>query len=105
MSFTGNEEHDISLQEASDMTARYRDNQSEAYFIKAEYFGREAIESILSQENCVGIRIYYGLDENNVQRIILVGVTADENDICNGILAERGTTCPPRCSDTNMLNS
>ena len=101
MSFTGTENHEISLQEASTMTKRYRDSQTEGGYIKAEYFGQEAIKAILQQENCVGIRIYYALDENMVKKLVLVGVDQNENDLYNGLLAERGLVCPPICPANN----
>lgn len=105
MSFTGQENHEISLQEASAMTKRYRDSQTEEMYIKAEYFGKEAIQSILQQKDCVGIRIYYALDENMVKKMVLVGVDQNENDLYNGILAEKGFTSPPLALNSNPLNS
>lgn len=106
MSFTGQENHEISLQEASAMTKRYRESQTEEMYIKAEYFGKEAIQSILQQKEYVGIRIYYALDENMVNKMVLVGVDQNENDLYNGVLAERGFVCPPACSTNNSpLNS
>jgi hypothetical protein len=106
MSFTGHENHAISLQEASAMTKRFRDNQTSATYIKAEYFGRDAIEAILNQENCVGIRAYYAIDENMVNKLVLVGVDASENDLFNGVLAEKGFVCPPTCStNASPLNA
>lgn len=105
MSFTGQENHEISLQEASEMTKRYRDSQTTEGYIKAEYFGQEAIKAILKQENCVGIRIYYALDENMVKKLVLVGVDQNENDLYNGVLAEKGLTSPPHVISSNPLNS
>lgn len=105
MSFTGNEDHDISLPDAAELTARYRDNQTSESYIKAEYFGRNAIEAILAQDDCVGIRIYYGLDADMVKKLVLVGADADENDLYNGVLAERGFTEPPYTPSNNALNS
>ena len=101
MSFTGQENHEISLQEASKMTKRYRDNQQTEGYIKSEYFGQEAIKAILQQENCVGIRIYYALDENMVKKMVLVGVDQNENDLFYGVLAEKGLVCPPSCPANN----
>jgi hypothetical protein len=51
----------------------------------------------------VGIRIYHGIDDNNKACLILVGVDADENDLYNGYIAERGVSCPPYCGSGSPL--
>lgn len=104
MTFTGNENHDIPLSEASAWTKNYRDVNPPDVVI-GHYFGKAAIISILSQTNCVGMRIYYALDDNGVKQLILVGVDASGNDLYNGLLAERSYNCPPQCSTANPLNS
>jgi hypothetical protein len=101
MSFTGNEDHRITLQEASDWTSNYR-----AEFpndIKAHFFGKSTIKSILDQTNCVGIRIYYALDDSGAKHLVIVGADADQNDLYNGVLAERALPCPPFCGSGSPL--
>lgn len=100
----GHEDHSISLNDAAEMTARYRAQMTPGQ-INGGFFGRDALEAILNQENCIGIRYYYGLDENNKQVMVLVGVNTEENDIVHGELAERSIICPPHCSESNALNS
>lgn len=104
MSFTGNEDHSISLNDAAKLTKRYRDSVPTGSTI-AHFFGKDAIQAILNQENCVGIRIYYGLNADDVKQLVAVGVTADENDMFNGLLAEKSFLCPAQCSTNNPLNS
>jgi hypothetical protein len=104
MAFTGREEHSISLEDAARLTKRYRDS-APAEAIKGGFFGKEAFLEILDQEDCVGIRYYYGLDANNTKVLVLVGVKENEDDIDNGILKEAAQLCPPRCSKINPLNS
>lgn len=104
MTVTGNENHGITLAEASAMTKRYRDSVSATATI-AHLFGEGAIQSILDQEGCKGIRIYYGLNEENEKQLIITGVDANGNDLYNGILAERSYTCPSVCSSANPLNT
>lgn len=104
MTFTGNEDHEITLTAASAMTKNYRDTISTGDTI-AHYLGRDAIEGILDQSDCVGIRIYYGLDSEGVKQLIFVGVLANGNDIYTGQLAERTIRCPQECSSANPLNS
>jgi len=104
MNFTGNELHDITLSEASAMTKRFRDTVTSGQTI-AHYFGAEAINQILDQTGAVGIRIYYGLNENNQKQLIITGVGSDGNDLYLGKLAERSVTCPIDCSSANPLNT
>lgn len=100
---TGLEDHSITLAEASAWTAAFRAAHPNA--IKANAFGGKAISDILAQTGCVGIRIYYSLDTNNVQQLIVVGVDSDGNDLYEGLLAERSMPCPPYCSTANPLNT
>lgn len=95
MSFTGNEDHDISLDDAKKWTANYRSANPGA--IKAHFFGKQAIQDILNQTNCVGIRIYYANDDRGNKHLVIVGADASENDLYNGKLAEKSMPCPPYC--------
>lgn len=104
MAFTGREEHGITLADAAEMTARFR-NTIEPRSIIGGFFGAVAIRRILDQGGCVGIRYYYGLNNESVPVLILVGVDADENDIADGELAEISLLCPNNCSALNDLNS
>lgn len=104
MSFTGNENHDIPLSTASQWTKNYREASGSGATL-AHFFGKAAIQAILNQPNCVGIRMYYALDPDGKKQLILVGTDAAENDLVNGLLAERSTACPPICSNSNPLNS
>ena len=110
MAFTGNEHHDISFEDAGVMTKRYRDKMSTnppSSWLKGGFFGRAAIETLLAQENCVGIRYYYGLDENNIQVLVLVGTDSDEDDLVgkDNQCMEMSVPCPDRCGTNNILNS
>ncbi len=104
MSFTGREDHSISLATAAAWTENFR-RTIEPTDIKGHFFGKDAIQAILNQSTCVGIRIYYALDENSAKHLIVVGVSADERDLYNGLLAERSIPCPPFCGGDNPLNS
>ena len=103
MAFTGSEDHSISLQEASQLTANYRSQAGDGAVL-ASFFGKQTIQKILDQEDCVGIRIYYGL-ENSTPVLVLVGAKANEDDIISGELAQTGVQCPPVCGSANDLNS
>ena len=102
--FTGKEDHQISLSDASSMTKTYRQSVSDGSR-KGGFFGKDAIESILAQEGCVGIRYYHGINSDSQPVIILVGAEANENDLHTGELCEFAEPCPTRCSENNPLNS
>ncbi len=104
MSFTGNEDHSISLTEAAHLTENYRNTVSTGATI-AHFFGRDALQAILDQTDCVGIRIYYGLKDDGEKQLVITGVNAAGNDLYNGLLAERSAVCPTTCSASNPLNS
>lgn len=103
MSFTGNEPHEITLAEAAALTANHRTNHPNE--ILGLFFGKTAILEILNQENCVGIRAYYGEDNQGANKLVIVGVDANKNDLINGKIADYGIPCPQRCSNSNSLNS
>lgn len=104
MAFTGDEDHSITLQEAAELTRLYRENAGSGAILGG-FFGKTALQNILNQEGCVGIRYYYGLDSEGVSHPVLVGTDAQENDLVDGLLAERDGPCPPICGDANPLNS
>ena len=104
MSFNGTEGSFVTLREASDWTANYRATISSGDII-AHFFGADKIKDILDQTDCVGIRIYYGIDEYGKKNLILVGAKANEDDMTTGLILERSQLCPPKCSSLNDLNS
>ena len=52
----------------------------------------------------MGLRYYYGTDPRGQPALILVGVTADNEDLWQGVLAEEAWPCPPFCATDNPLN-
>ncbi|MCE3227891.1 MAG: hypothetical protein K0S32_2442 [Bacteroidetes bacterium] len=101
MALSGSEDHSISLQDAEEMTANYRSEFPND--IKAHYFGKSAIKDIIDQTDCIGIRIYYALDNEGAKHLVIVGVKDDESDMTDGHLAERGFPCPPYCPNGSTL--
>ena len=97
-------DHQIALQAAAQLTAEYRAKKSPDQ-PKGGFFGKAAIHAILNQENCIGLRFYFGANENGKRVLCLMGVDAVGKDMVNGILAEKSVWCPPWCGDFNRLNS
>lgn len=102
MAFDGTEGEEISLNSASAMTAEYRRNNQNGTL--AHFFGRDIINRILEQEGCMGIRLYYGADEDGNQQIVMVGADGNENDMTD-LVADLSHPCPNACSNSNELNS
>ena len=81
--------HDISLDEAKILTQKYKSSVP-AGSIRANRFGEEALDAILSQTGCVGLRIYYGITASSAPTLVIVGVDSNGGDLTKGKLAEYG---------------
>ncbi len=101
--FTGNEDQQITLTEASDLNRNYR--TSNPGQTQGHYFSRRTLEAILAQDGCVGVRVYYALDNNGGKELTIVGVESNENDLYNGFIGDRTYKNPPHSGVTNPLNS
>lgn len=99
--YDGSEGAAIELSTAAQWTKNYREKISsenhEGQKIKAHFFGRKILQEILDQEGCMGIRMYHANDDNGQKQIILVGATADGEDMVEGTIADKSTFCPPDC--------
>lgn len=102
MAFDGTEGSEITLSEGATLTAEYRRLNSGA--TKAHFIGKDLINDILAQSECMGIRIYYGIDENGDKQLVIVGADGNEDDILD-IIADKSKPCPSYCGSTNDLNS
>jgi len=71
---------DITLDEAKKWTKNFRDKHPEPNEIKAHMFGKNIIHKILNQHHCVGMRIYYAIDDQAQKHLLLVGVDKEGND-------------------------
>ena len=103
--FTGNEDHGITFEAASTLTKRYRELNPTS--IKGGFFGKAAIQTLLNQDGCVGIRIYLGLNKDEILKFVLVGVDEDENDLIGDDYncMEYSIPCPNQCGSADCLNS
>lgn len=102
----------LDLTIAKSWTANYRAKNPDE--IRAHFFGTEIIEQILAEAGCVGIRMYYALDENGEKKLLLVGVDADGNDLLplntNGgrsasegdIVGDYSFPCPTYCGGDGL---
>ena len=113
--------HSITLAQAVEMTKLYRSKKED--ILKPEYAGkniltfsesldREIIDNILAQADCQGIRVYFGMNPDLQQRVIIVGVNSNNEDILpdeadadvdEDNIAEDGNVCPPLCPPKSPL--
>lgn len=91
-------QHQISLQEAIDMTSRYQADIP-AGMVNSETFNKESVSALLSQPGCVSLRVYYGKQKDGTIHAILVGVDEQGADMIqpSNLLLEEGARCPPIC--------
>jgi hypothetical protein len=107
MSFSGNEGAFITLQDAAALTANYR-NSGMLNPVLGQFLGANKLQQLLRQPGCVGLRIYYATDgTTGAPKIVVVGVTSNENDILatNPLILDQSMPCPPTCGNSNSLNS
>ena len=76
--------------------------------VKGYYIGKEILQQILDQPNCVGIRFYNALNEAGCKTLVYVGIDESNNLLSEiisvndngeitrkeGIVADRSTTVP-----------
>jgi hypothetical protein len=99
------QDHRITLAEAIEMTAKYREGDSFTGDFGG-FFSRSALLAILEQSDCAGIRYYYGLNSDGKPVLVLVGATAENVDLYNGELCEMATPCPSFCDlDSPLRNN
>ncbi len=84
---TGREEHHIALSDAIRLTANVR-SVTGPDAVRSFFYGRRALDRILAQSSCVGIRAYYGLQPDGSPTFVLTGVTPDGADIVDGVLTQ-----------------
>jgi hypothetical protein len=118
--------HFISLAEAKKMTAEYRSKRKDLLDPKykdkdtkvlptCESFERSAIEALLKNPECKGLRIYYGIKNEDELHAIIVGYDGENKDILpssdaartegeEGEILDNGYRCPVVCPPSSDLN-
>jgi len=117
-------EHFIALDEAKQMTKKFRDqkdlivrdeHKGKHLIPHCESFDRAAFDDLLRREDCVGVRIYYGMKPDDLKvHAIIVGFDAEGRDILpvegavtdgiGGGIIENGLGCPTDCPPPSDLN-
>lgn len=78
----------VSLKEAKQFIENYNERYPDG--IKAYLVSKANVEKILSQEGCMGIKIYNGFDTaSNQNNLVLIGVDSEAHDMDKGAIIER----------------
>lgn len=104
MSFNGNEGEFVTLNDASRWTANYRNTIQPGDTI-AFAAGKEKLIELLTQDECLGARIYYAIKDDGEKNLVIVGVDANGDDMEDRLILDNLIQCPVNCSRNNHLNS
>lgn len=106
--------HQITLQEAIELTTRYRNNPVTNAPL-SETYDAASVRALLNQPGCRSFRLYLGRKPDERICTVLVAVDANGSDILppsglatntddEGILLEDAIQCPPICPPPSPLN-
>jgi hypothetical protein len=106
-------QHSISLEQAIELTTRFRTNRPEDMPI-CETFEKDSVRKMLQAYGAEKLRIYYGQKENGEICAVLVAADEAGNDIlpeqnkANGeddaLILEESYRCPYLCPPESPLN-
>ncbi|HLP13158.1 MAG TPA: hypothetical protein VK177_14570 [Flavobacteriales bacterium] len=95
MAVTGNEGGPISSTEAETWINAFKNANPGAVY--AHLFGKNKLANVLSQQGCMGIRIYHAIEPGTgAKKVIIYGVDQNGDGLTNYIL-EYSVGCPPNC--------
>ncbi|MFL5740655.1 MAG: hypothetical protein ACJ75B_10590 [Flavisolibacter sp.] len=131
-------QNSITLDQAIKMTTLYRALRSklpdtgilpQSSLLLCETFSRDIFDFILAEPGCTGMRIYYGMSDDNKLKAIIVGINDKNEDILpssapsavstatttstgdptsdpdpTGGIGEDSNPCPPFCPPPSPLN-
>lgn len=104
MSYSASEKKKLTLGEAQERRVAFQNNSSTLNDFNSAFFGKDAIEDVLAQTGCVGIRVVMTYDstiQTNQKTLVVVGVDSSGNELTSGgeiYLSEK--PCPPACHGT-----
>ncbi|HEY2583424.1 MAG TPA: hypothetical protein VGI43_16550 [Mucilaginibacter sp.] len=112
---TGKEGSPIELDVAANWTKNYRDKHPKETI--SQFFGKEILEKILTQENCLGIRFYYAYDKplsgwqrctisiaNFITKVI-GNVDGEKHLVIVGAMSDGSDQIAAKHFDTNMMTT
>jgi hypothetical protein len=76
---TGKEGEEFDLELAASWTKNHRSKHPD--LAHSHFFGKDILQKILDQDDCVGIRIHHAYSEDGKKHVILTGATSDGKDM------------------------
>lgn len=94
----------ITLEEALKWIKNWRTNLPQEP-AKAHLIQKQAFLDVMAPDDVVAVRAYMAIDDKGVQKVILVGVDANGQDLTddNHILVDKSYPCPPDCGVESVL--
>lgn len=84
----------ITLEQAIALTQAYQNSEIGMGQTISADVSKADVHLILNQQNCVCLRIYNALEDDNTVNFVLIGIDENGNDITNGIILNFLTTNP-----------
>ena len=100
--FNGNEGSVITRTEAATYTGRFTTANPDPDTVRAVFFGKERLQAILDQPDCMGIRVFYALNVDESNTLVCAGALENEDTMATGVIVELGSPCPRVCGDVNF---
>lgn len=95
--FTGKENHKVSEREGRELIQNFREEISGGSVVGG-FFGKNALVNLLTQPGVVGIRAYFGKEQNGTSTLVLFGVNEHGDDVVEGVAPLASWfPCPPFC--------
>lgn len=95
----------ISLETAQAWAKKWRDTPGAT--IKAHLIPQADITQLMAEKDVQDVRAYIGIDENGINKLMLVGVDANGNDLINDAnnqyIYDFTQPCPDTCNVTSPL--
>jgi hypothetical protein len=98
MALPPSRDHRIALADARALLQRHRTAAAQGAE-RGGMFHAKAVQDLLGQAGCVGLRYYHGRNADGSPAIVLVGVDAKGNDLASGTVLEWHYPCPPFCPE------
>lgn len=94
----------ITLEDATNWIKNWRTNLPKEP-AKAHLIAKQALLDVMAPDDVVSVRAYMAIDNDGVQKVVLVGVDANGQDLIddNHILVDKSYPCPPYCSGESVL--
>ena len=96
----------ITLEDAIKWITNWRNNLPNEP-AKAHLIQKQALLDVMEPSDVVAVRAYMAIDDDGVQKVVLVGVDANGQDLIddNHILVDKSKPCPPDCGvESQLLN-